>query len=247
MSKYTTEVRFICESKAGLLESVGCDDVNEVLEKSWDKIFDKTFPIFDENYRKPLCKKILKNFYTREICAETFGLWKLWLNNKMEMIMPYYNQLYESELLEINPFWNFDYTRTGGEQKDSDTSVNEQRVGSVNEGTMTTVNEDKNEWNKYSDTPQGALTNVANGTYLTNATQDTADNETSTESSTFQNTTGAKQTTTDFGTVSEYTERVCGMRGVTSVPRLLDEFRNTFLNIDQLICEELETLFLQLW
>ena len=30
MSKYTTEVRFICESKSGLENSKGCDDVDEI-------------------------------------------------------------------------------------------------------------------------------------------------------------------------------------------------------------------------
>ena len=39
MSKYTTEVRFICEQKAGLEESVGFDQIDSVIAKSWDKIF----------------------------------------------------------------------------------------------------------------------------------------------------------------------------------------------------------------
>ena len=247
MSKYTTEVRFICEQKAGLNESVSGASVNEILELSWDKIFDKTFPIFDEDYRKPLCKKILKHFYTREICAETFGLWKLWLNEKMEIIMPKYNKLYESELLNIDPFKNFDYTKTGGEQKDSDTTVNEQRVGSLNEGTHTVENYDRDQWDKYSDTPQGTVANLDNSTYLTNARNITNDDSTDTESATLRNTTNAKQSTTDFGTVTEYTEHIVGMRGVVSVPRLLQEFRETFLNIDEMICNELNDLFFKLW
>ena len=83
MSKYTTEVRFICENLAGLTESKGCNDVDDILDDSWDKIFGN-FPIFDEEYREGLCKKILKHFYTREIGYETVGLWKLKLNTKMQ-------------------------------------------------------------------------------------------------------------------------------------------------------------------
>ena len=71
MSKYTTEVRYICENYAQLNASVGYNSVQSVLDNSWDKVFDFDFPIFDENYREPLCKKILKHFYTREICEET--------------------------------------------------------------------------------------------------------------------------------------------------------------------------------
>lgn len=111
MSHYTTEVRFICEELAGLDESKGYNNVNDILNASAPRVFDFNFPIFDENYRLVLEKKILKHYYTREICAETVGLWKLWLDSRMNEIMPYYNKLYESELLEFNPFYDADYTR----------------------------------------------------------------------------------------------------------------------------------------
>ena len=35
MAKYTTEVRYICESYAGLTESVGYDSIDDVIEKSY--------------------------------------------------------------------------------------------------------------------------------------------------------------------------------------------------------------------
>ena len=111
MSKYTTEVRFICENSAGLSESDGADNVDSILDRCWNKVFNFNFPIFDENYRQVLCRKILKHYYTREIAHETVGRWKLALNTKLNEIMPYYNQLYESELLEFNPFYDIDLTR----------------------------------------------------------------------------------------------------------------------------------------
>ena len=88
MSRYTTEVRYICESLAGLDKSVGYSNVNEVIEKSRNKIF-PSFEIFDESYRPVLETKILKHFYTREIGCETFGLWQLRLDAKLSVIMPY--------------------------------------------------------------------------------------------------------------------------------------------------------------
>ena len=36
MSKYTTELRFICENSAGLTESVGYSGIDEVLDKARD-------------------------------------------------------------------------------------------------------------------------------------------------------------------------------------------------------------------
>ena len=45
MSKYTTQVRFICETSAKLTESHGFNDIEDILNKSWDNIF-SDFPIF---------------------------------------------------------------------------------------------------------------------------------------------------------------------------------------------------------
>ena len=59
MSKYTTEVRFICETYAGYDESQGFSNVDDILEKSYSKVFDFDFPIFDEAYRSVLCRKRL--------------------------------------------------------------------------------------------------------------------------------------------------------------------------------------------
>ena len=70
MSKYTTEVRYICEVSAGLVESVGYSNIGMVIKKCLPKVFDFDFPIFDENYRSVLETKILKHFYTREICEQ---------------------------------------------------------------------------------------------------------------------------------------------------------------------------------
>lgn len=113
MSKYTTEVRFICEEAAGLIHSKGVDDVESIIQAAIPKIFNFDFPIFDESYRNVLETKILKHYYTREIGEETVGLWKLRMNTTLNEIMPYYNKLYESELLEFNPLYDVNYTREG--------------------------------------------------------------------------------------------------------------------------------------
>ena len=62
MSKYTTQVRFICETSANLTESSGFNDIEDILNKSWSKIF-SDFPIFDEQYRaeSALSERIVKN------------------------------------------------------------------------------------------------------------------------------------------------------------------------------------------
>lgn len=110
MSKYTTEVRFLCESLTGHTESVGFTDANTVIADATQYIFDFEYPIFDNAYKSVLETKILRHYYTREIGEETYGLWKLRLQDRLNVIMPYYNQLYESTLLSFNPFYDVDLT-----------------------------------------------------------------------------------------------------------------------------------------
>ena len=175
MSKYTTEVRYICETDSGLDESVGFNSVDDVISKSWDKIFTSKVPFFDEDYRKVLCCKILKHYYLREICCETVGIWKLWVNTKLEEIMPYYNQLYESAKLKFDPFHDVDLTRKRNRYENEKSTGN--RSGNINidvNKTQTTSsdknrNENVEEKNLFSDTPQGGLDGVDNQTYLTDA------------------------------------------------------------------------------
>ena len=303
MSKYTTEVRYICEVAAGLTESTDYTGVEEVIKKALPVVFDFSFPIFDENYRSVLETKILKHFYTREIGLETVGLWKLKLNTKLNEIMPYFNQLYSSQLYTFNPFYDVDLTRKhridGSGKRDTDTTSNtetqhritvDETGNTVTDNTGTSTGEGTSEntevrtgtnnqtddfVEKYSDTPQGGITDLRADKYLTNATirnddkkQTTNDNvkndgktssnvstkdDTEVEDSRNTETSGNNSSTTN-GNVSatltnteDYLETVQGKNGGTSYSKLLMEYRETFLNIDMMVIERLEDLFMQLW
>ena len=146
MSKYTTEVRFICESYAGLDESADYDSIEEVVENSYQKIFKSdSIPMFKgetEAHRSGLLKKILLHYYTREIGYETVGLWKLKLNQKLKEIMPYYNQLYESELIQFDPMKNVNATKTHEGEYNDDEKVDNFRDTESHRGTRTTQESD---------------------------------------------------------------------------------------------------------
>ena len=218
MSKYTTQLRFICESIVDLNESTKANGVTELIEKIWDKVFTFDFPIFDESYRKELCVKILRHYWTREIGQETYGAWKIRLETKLCDIMPYYNQLYKSELLEFNPMFDVDLTR----------SSDRTNKGSV---TGTDTGESKTT-DLFSDTPQNGLRDVESGEYLTSANVNNNDY--------------SNRNNTNSNSQESFWEKVQG-RSNRSGSRALIEFRRTFLNIDMLVIEELEPLFMQLW
>ena len=164
MSKYTTEVRFICETVSGHTDSTGFDDVDTVIADAIPKIFNFDFPIFDESYRTVLCTKILRHYYTREIGLETYGLWKLKLETKLNEIMPYYNKLYESELYKYNPLYDVNLTTTNsgsrtGENSNFGKSDNSNIHNNVNKITEV-------------DNASDSRTNTANAskTFLSNST-----------------------------------------------------------------------------
>lgn len=327
MSKYTTEVRFICEEAAGLTSSVGYLGVNDVINTALPKVFNFEFPIFDEAYRPILEKKILKHYYTREIGLETVGLWKLFLDTKLNEIMPYYNQLYKSELISFNPMYDVDLTRdhqlkrledikeTGTQESDTnrngtlDTTAN--KTGTTHDTSLTTVHGTANQdisnqktahgtngdttdvtttvshVDKFSDTPQGALDGLKNDTYMsearivddtntsktiisgsddinenntgnttteTDTTSDTTSdgrttqNETVTTTNTDkENRVATQNTNKNLNSIDDYIEHVTGKTSGVSYSKLLNEFRETFLNIDMLIINDLSDLFMNLW
>lgn len=252
MSKYTTEVRFICESLTGLSESKGYNDTDDIIEDARPLIFDFDYPIFDENYKPVLEHKILEHYYTREIGLETYGLWKQKLRAKMREIMPYYNKLYQSELIVFNPLYTEDIKTLGNRSSNGTTGGRDvSRAGGTD---TTTENRVKNLWDLYSDTPQGAINGIQgaedepslgkNG-YLTNARHTFGDTDGTTGGTTY-----GRTDTTDYGKIvtdlTGYTETVQGYRGYNPSKSIM-EFRKTFLNIDMQIIKELEELFFLLW
>ena len=277
MSKYTTQVRHICDSLAGMFESSQYSGTAETIEKARPLIFDFDYPIFDNKYKKVLETKIIKRYYTREIGEETYGLWKFRLNSRLNEIMPFYNKLYESELLEFNPFYDVDVTTsrdiegTGntdkdGSRKDVTTGTNGSvgNVTSSDNGSVHDVSVDSREdWDLHSDTPQGSISKIkdSNNMYLTDAKNMikdgtvTSDSESSNrgvvdtvvDSTINRNLDGSFKENSIMNTTENYLETVKGKRGGESYMELLLKYRKTFINIDMMILEDLSDLFMNLW
>lgn len=268
MAKYTTEVRSICEVAYGLENSVGQVSVNDIVSspKVQRSVFNFSFPIFNEEYRPVLESKILKHYYTQEIGEETVGLWKLRMDTRLNEIMPYYNKLYESELIEFDPMKNTVYRKDGGRNGSTADGLNSLRTFGGADVTGTTGHSEtettmtSGTWDLYSDTPQGGIDGVeatagslsGNG-YLTNARKvynDGKPDNTETDTTGSATTTYGKTDTynqSGTGTSTEaWFENFSGLNGMTGSKALL-ELRETFLNIDMMIIEELQDLFMGVW
>lgn len=229
MSKFTTELRFVCETMANQSESQPLSKVDDIIEVARPQIFNFYYPIFDESYRAALETKIIRHYYTRELSEETVGLWRLRLQDKMNLIMPYYNKMYESELLKFNPLHDVDVTTQRTVEDNGTNNLDAEHSRTVagtrtrrDDGTDMETSQHNNthsdtDWDLYSDTPQGGILGIegkGNGhpegtiaadTYLSNARKQTNNGQaqdTNTRNRTTVDVTNENYQNTDNGTNS---------------------------------------------
>lgn len=126
---------------------------------------DDKYPIWDEDHRPKLEKKIVDHYAMRQIGFETFGRFKHELNTRMREIMPYYVELYKTTQFDYNPIENYSMTEEFTEAGNT--------KGATSSKTL----------DKFSDTPQNEVKNL--DSHLTTASQ----NDSSVDSSTSNDST----------------------------------------------------------
>ena len=224
MSKYTVQLRWI-------LEQTLTDKGLDMSEANWGSAYDKLgladYPIFDEAYRETLNNKIVRHYFMYEIGAETAGLFRLFVRDAMFLIMPYYNQLYLSEITAkgIQPL--IDHART----------ITETASGTASNTANTNATSASTGQDVFSDTPQSALNleNIKDGKYATTAdftNASTSDTGKSSSTGTYDN----KLSRTETGHDKAESE-------------LLLIWRDTFVNIDRDVVEDkaLRECFMTIW
>lgn len=231
MSSYTTQIRYICESLAGYEHGKGYMSIDDVIDKSWDKIFPPSFVTFKPEYRPILAKKILKHYYTREIGSETFGLFQLRLDAKLSVIMPYYNKLYKAFDKDYDILSDTDVIITHNKENSGDNSAN-------------SSGNSKNEYegqdiNRHSNTPQGGLDGIKSDRYLSSA--DITDNKN------INKNTNALKSSSNFYTTEDYAQHIMGKRGGMTYAYMVNEYAEKLKNIDRMVISELSDLFMQVW
>ena len=165
MSKYTTMVKDLVRDYSVSIDN-GLTDIDTKLDKAREYIFDFNYPVIDEATKKRIEIAILKHYYMREIAFESVGIWKIKLNDRLNLIMPRYNALYNKQDLNLSTYVNGYVNESGETHGNSNTDVNNK------------------DWQTTSDTPQGILTDLKEGKYssmavYTENNDNTANNNTS--------------------------------------------------------------------
>ena len=181
------------------------------------------YPLFDENHREALNQKIVDHFYNREIGQETISMFKLALRRKLNEIMPLYNQHYAASAIQFNVLETINMDTTG--------TANGTVTGTGH--STTTSGSDAKSRAVASETPQTML--AGSEDYATSA-QDNISNTAATGAAD-ENSTQDQTQTTD--------SKVKGYQGNPAL--IIYQYRETLVNIDMMIINELEPLFMQIW
>lgn len=277
LGKYTTQVRSIVEEATKDVKEI---TMSQRIILACPKVFNFDFPIWLEAYRPILEKKILMHYFNKEIGLETVGLWKLYLEERLNLIMPYYNNLYETTVRDYDWLTDTDSTEQyAGNTAKQDTATftskedvesnftgkitdNGNETFSNNSAVTTHSSEDSTGNVLESDLPQANYAGVDYGTKLTesnnNVTTDTTQTTTASGESDRSNTTDTAQNATT-GTIRDdtnkfdsnkddvYTRKRKGAFGARSLTDLLMQYRDSLINIDYMVINELSDLFMNIY
>ena len=184
-----------------------------------------SYPIFDENYRETLNNNILHHYYENEIGFETAPLFRFYLNQKLNEIMPYYNELYKVQKKLIDDNLLLNNVNLTEELKGKNTTTTSSTSQSTNKGK-----------NLFQDTPQGNISQQdinAQNVYATNITL----NDNSINDNSSANGSGT----------NEYIKTIIGNNGGKFNIDVLNDIKNNLMNIDLMIINDLNELFMQIF
>lgn len=220
MSKYTVTLR-------------------QIIQSGFD-IGLKDYPIYNEEHRETLNNMIINHYLMSEIGQETPELFKIYLNNTMNEIMPRYNLMYKAldeYYAQQSLLGNIDLTTT-----ETISGTNNQ----TNSGTDTVKNYiNQSGKNIRMDTPQGelALQDIdAQTVYATEASLSKAiangdDNKTVTEHGAIIDSTNSQTRT----------NHVHGNNGGKYSLDIINQMNDSIYNVDAQIIKELQPLFFGLY
>lgn len=236
MSRYTLRLKDVCEylynnkTNDKLIDTDIPDiknifdvpDIDTIIKDVRTKIFDFSYPLPNnsEETKIGLETKIIKHYYMREIGFDSWGRFKLALNERLNLIIPYFNELYKSvEMNNDNPLSNNDYKET------KVTNFNRN-----NSGNSTTTDNGSNK-RVFEDTPTSQLGNTD---YATNITTDT------------MNTTSNFENEGKSNGNEEMNRIITGLSGY-SKQEMIARYRQNIINVDEAIINELYDLFLLIY
>ena len=190
------------------------------------KLFDFPYNLYDNDLKPWFEEKFYQHFMFYEIGFDTIGMFKQRLMSKLNDIFPYYKQLYETEIrtkgidFMLNKDLKESYVRelTSNSNSNQESNVTSNSLSTAGQLTPSLI-ANSQKIDKFMDSAQ-------------------KDNSSSNSTSTGESNGNSRE---------EYTLTSQGNIGITSSAELLAKWRETLLNIDLMIFEECNDLFMQIF
>lgn len=226
----------------------------DLLSDPYYTLFDFDYPFYtdDETRKKEFEQKFIMNYMRYEIAFETGYDFKHELKSTLHLVMPYYQQLYESELKAkgieflLNKDLVEEFTRTLSSEGESHTNSNSN--SNTNSQSNSNSSNSTNGESSGSDLDNG-LSNADADKRKTSHNKDSVkSNNTNKEQSNLNQQANGNTQSTSNNNVTESTKLVSrGNIGTTSSAELLDKWRNVMINIDQMLIDECRDLFAMIY
>lgn len=202
-------------------------EINQLVNDLDFNLFDFEYNLYDNELKSVFEKKFIDHFYFYEIGLTPIARFKKALQIKLNDIYPYFKQLYQTELRcnDIDFMLNKDLKEQYTRELTGNSSVNQSSTSTTNDTSLNINN----------DTPQNKIDDLDQ--FMTSASKNT-DNSTMNSSGT---NSAENNSTETYSLVSQ------GNIGVTSSAELLEKWRNVLINIDQLIFNECNDLFMLIY
>ena len=189
-------------------------------------LFDFPYNLYNNDLKPWFEEKFIQHFMFYEIGFDTIGMFKQRLMSKLNDIYPYYRQLYETEIRSkgIDFMLNKDLKESYVRELTSNSNSNQE--SNVTSNSLSTAGQL---------TPSLIANSQKIDKFMDSAQKD---NGSSSSSSSGESNGNSRE---------EYTLTSQGNIGITSSAELLAKWRETILNIDLMIFEECNDLFMQIF
>ena len=220
-----------------------------------DRIFPSQYDFYvdDEQMRKAFEDKFIRHFYYREIGFETPFIFIQKLETHLLINMPYWKQLYETELesRNINFLLNKDLRESFIREIDSENQTSGTNATQQNTNSTNTVSQNGTSSNNHKESTirDGVSVSSLSEGYLTGVSSDNSTSS-STGNSNSSGDIKTKGTLTQSGNEKsvEKTELISqGNIGITSSAQLLKEWREVLINMDKIIIDSCNDLFMKIY
>lgn len=181
------------------------------------------YPIFDEAYREHLNMQIKDQFWNQEIGQETVEMFQLALKRKLNQIMPIYNQQYLISQIKFDPLQTVNISNVSALTGNTVTASDSASTSASNAKSRAVA----------SQFPQTQLSE--NGDYATSAQDNISD-------------TTANGDVKDSSTADQKQDTNTNTKGFQGNPAMmLLQYRQSLVNVDMMILDELKELFMLIW